>query len=46
MQLTPNGKMLLGSVLIAFGIAVLSDFSLLKATLYFGAVLLSAIFFL
>ena len=46
MGLSPYGKVLLGSVLIAFGIAVLDDFSLLKAALYFGAVLLSAIFFL
>lgn len=46
MQLTPYEKMLLGSVLVGFGIAVLADFSLLKAALYFGVVLLSALFFL
>ncbi len=46
MQLTASGKILLGSVLIAFGIAVLADFSLLKATLYFGVVLISALLFL
>ena len=46
MSLSPYGKILLGSVLIAFGITVLGDFSLLAASLYVSAVFLSLLFFL
>ena len=45
MNLSPFGKILLGSILVAFGIIVLTDFSPVKAFLYFGAALLSIIFF-
>ena len=46
MELSPLSKVFLGSTLIAFGVSVLADFSLTKAALYIGAVLLSVVFFL
>ena len=46
MGLSPYGKILLGSALIAFGITTLVNFTLVKAVLYFAAALLAAIFFL
>lgn len=46
MVLSPSGKMLLGSVLVAFGVLVLTDFSPVGAALYLGAVLISVLFFL
>jgi hypothetical protein len=46
MELSSQGKMVLGSALILFGIAVLADFSLLKAAFYISAVLLSVLLFL
>ncbi len=46
MNLSRPGKIYLGATLIAFGIAILADFSLLKAALYGLAVLLSVTLFL
>ena len=46
MNISPYGKILLGSVLVAVGITVLTDFSLLGAGLYISAVFLSLLFFL
>jgi hypothetical protein len=46
MNLSSQGKMLLGSALIVFGIAVLADLSLVSAMVYFGIVFLSVLLFL
>lgn len=46
MQLSPYGKMVLGAFIVAFGIAILTDFSLWKAAIYVTAVLVSALLFL
>ena len=46
MQLSPYGKMVLGAVIVAFGIVILTDFSLWKALVYITAVLVSALLFL
>lgn len=46
MQLSPYGKMILGALIVAFGIAILADFSLWKAAIYVTAVLVSTFLFL
>lgn len=46
MKLSPEDNVFVGLLLIAFGIAVLVDFSLLKAAFYIAFVYLSAFLFL
>ncbi len=46
MRLPPDAMVFLGSAMIVSGIALLFDFSLLKAAIYISAVFLSALFFL
>ena len=46
MRLPPDAMVFLGSAIVVFGIALLFDFSLLKAAIYIGVVFLSVVFFL
>ncbi len=45
MELSPVRKMILGAVIMAFGIAVLADYSLAKAVLYISFVVASVVLF-
>ncbi len=46
MHLSAYGKILLGMLIIAFGITILADFALWKAAIYISAVLVGAMLFL
>lgn len=46
MQLSPYGKILLGMLIIAFGIVILADFAVWKDAVYISVVLVSAFLFL